>query len=69
MEASGDCHKHRACRGAEHALVHRLHLAHGMTAAVIHSVARGGVAPNVRDYDEARRSFRWTEPPSVLAQP
>ncbi|HSK03416.1 MAG TPA: acetate--CoA ligase [Kofleriaceae bacterium] len=35
---------------------------------MIHPVARGG-APNVRDYDEARRSFRWEDAAAALAGP
>jgi acetyl-CoA synthetase len=40
-----------------------------MTAAVIHPIARGGAAPNVCDYDEARRSFRWEDAAAELIGP
>ncbi|HEY5949356.1 MAG TPA: AMP-binding protein, partial [Kofleriaceae bacterium] len=40
-----------------------------MEPAVIHPANRRGVAWNVRDYDEARREFRWQDAAAELASP
>ncbi|HSN25458.1 MAG TPA: acetate--CoA ligase [Kofleriaceae bacterium] len=40
-----------------------------MQTAVIHPHARGDVTSNLRDYDEARRTFRWTDVESALVGP
>ena len=48
-------------------VVHRLQPRDGMEAAIIHPSAREGLAWNVRDYDAARRSFRWADATAELS--
>ncbi len=50
-------------------MVHTLQPGLAMAAAEIHAAPRGGVAFNVRDYEELRRSFRWSDAEAELVGP